>query len=235
MSAAYGFAFLVLAALAGASAAALWADLGGVALVPGYFAATLGLLSAAYFGAGPHVFLKRATGRIPVAGWILFGPYFLLNILIFRIYRVYSSEPPCVELLPNLHFGRRLSPREARSATFLGVLDLAAEFGEVSPLRGVKAYHSLPALDATAPTREQLDEAVGWLRAVVREGPVYVHCAMGHGRTACVVVAYLLAAGVVGTAAEGLRMMRALRPGVRLNRAQREALRPYEAAKATSA
>jgi hypothetical protein len=231
VSVAYGFAFLILATIAGLSAAALGNSLGWPALGLGYFAVSLALLSATYFGAGPRVFLKRESGHIRALAWIPFAPYFLLNVLIFRLYRAFSREPAFVQLISNLYFGRRLTPSEAReglSICWVAVLDLAAEFSEVATLRAVPGYRSLPVLDATTPTEQQLRETVVWLTENIAKGPVYVHCAMGHGRTACVVVAYLLASGTAQTVAEGVRMMRVLRPGVRLNRVQREALRRYK-------
>lgn len=67
-----------------------------------------------------------------------------------------------------------------------------------------------------------------WLSEAVGSGPVYVHCALGHGRSACVVVAYLLSTGAVGTVAEGIRLLKSLRPGVRLHPPQLQRLRRFE-------
>jgi protein-tyrosine phosphatase len=132
---------------------------------------------------------------------------------------------------PNLYFGRRLTPGEARQAQALGwqsVLDLAAEFSEVAALRAVPRYRSLPVLDGTAPTGEQLREAVAWIVEAVERGPVYVHCALGHGRTATIVLAYLLTTAEVATVREGLTRLRALRSGVGLHRQQAELVRGLE-------
>jgi protein-tyrosine phosphatase len=92
----------------------------------------------------------------------------------------------------------------------------------------VTGYQSLPILDATAPKEEQLRWAVEWIAEQAAAGPVYVHCALGHGRSACVVIAYLLATGAVRSIAEGVRQLRALRPGVRLQPCQWERLRAFE-------
>ncbi len=233
MDAKYAFAFLVLASVAGLAAVAGWPAIG-----LGYAAVSFLLLAAAYFGLGPRLFLKSASGRRSVWGWLLFAPYFLLNALIFSLYVVFSRSPAYAQATPDLFFGRRLTAREARKAKTLGwvsVLDLAAEFGEVSVLRGLPGYRSLPVLDATAPSEQQLREAVAWLTEAVKAGRVYVHCALGHGRTGCVVVAYLLAAGLVSNTAEGIRLLQSLRSGVRLNPAQRRLLRGYESSRAESA
>ncbi|GIL49406.1 hypothetical protein Vafri_5746 [Volvox africanus] len=57
--------------------------------------------------------------------------------------------------------------------------------------------------------------------------PVYIHCAHGHGRSALVLVACLMEAGQVGSWEEGLALLKAVRPGVHLNRRQRQALEAW--------
>jgi hypothetical protein len=160
--------------------------------------------------------------------WLLFAPYFLLNAVTFRLYRLLSREPAFVQVAPNLFFGRRLSGREAEGAVWISILDLASEFSEVRSLRVLAGYRSLPLLDAIAPSEEQLKDAAAWLGRAVESGPVYVHCALGHGRSACVVIAYLLSVGQVETVAEGVQLLRSLRPGVRLHPGQRRQLGVFE-------
>jgi protein-tyrosine phosphatase len=113
------------------------------------------------------------------------------------------------------------------------VLDLTVEWAEVPSLRSPGTYRLLAVLDGTAPTAEQLAEAVAWLRARTKEGTVLVHCALGHGRSACVVVAYLLAEGKHSTPREAEAFLRRLRPGVRLNAAQRRAVQGWHATGST--
>jgi protein-tyrosine phosphatase len=182
------------------------------------------VLSVAYAGAGPRLLFKLASGRRSPWAWVLHWPYFLLNAVSFRSYRMLSREPAFVEVAPNLYLGRRLTNREAIRTPWNYVLDLAAEFAEARPLRIRPGYRSLPILDATAPTEAQLQSAVAWIRESEKAGPVYVHCALGHGRSACIVVAYLLSAGLVGTGSEGVKLVQSKRPGVRLNPAQRRRL-----------
>ncbi len=199
-----------------------------VAVLPLYAAVSFGLLAAAYAGAGPGLLFKRADGRRSALGWLLFAPYFLLNAATFGLYRLLSREPASVRVAPNLDFGRRLSAREYPAGGWASVLDLAGEFPAAWPERASPGYRSLPILDATAPSEAELRSAVTWVAERVAVGPVYVHCALGHGRSACVVVAYLLSVGAVGTAAEGVRLLRSLRPGVRLHPSQLRLLRRFE-------
>lgn len=224
----YGLTFLALAAAWVVVALAAWEIAGWVAAVPAYAALSFVLLAVAYGGAGPRLLLKRATGRRSPLGWLLFAPYYSLNAATFGLYRLLTHEPAYVQVAPNLFFGRRLSAREYQAGGWAWVLDLAGEFSAGRPQRASPGYRSLPVLDAAAPSEDELRSAAAWVAEAVASGPVYVHCALGHGRSACVVIAYLLSVGAVGTAAEGVRLLRSLRPGVRLYPPQRRALRRFE-------
>lgn len=156
---------------------------------------------------------------------MLFGPYIVLNHIAFGFYRRLSRESAIVQVVPNVYFGRRLLAQECVAGRWVGILDLAAEFDEVRPLRVLPGYWSVPVLDATAPTEDQLRSAIAWIANAVTLGPIYVHCALGHGRSACVVIAYLLSVGEVITVEAGEQRLQSLRPGVRLNSIQRQRLR----------
>jgi hypothetical protein len=224
----YGLTFLALSIASVVVGLSAWHTIGWVAAAFLYAAFTFTLLAAAYAGAGPRLLLKRRSGHQSVWGWPLFAPYFVLNTVIFRFYRQFSREPAFAQVAPNLFFGRRLSAQEAEAARWIGVLDLAGEFSEVRALRALPGYRSLPVLDATSPTEVQLQDAVAWLARAIESGPVYVHCALGHGRSASVVIAYLLSAGFVDTISEGAQRLRTLRSGVRLHAAQRRRLCAFE-------
>lgn len=196
------------------------------AVLPLYLAFSFVLLAVAYGGVGPRLFFKRPDGRHSLLGWLLFAPYFLLNSLTFCLYRFITHESAYVQVLPNLYFGRRLTAKENQPAYWTSILDLAVEF----PATWIPTnYQSMPVLDTTAPSETELRFAVAWIGQAVSVGPVYVHCALGHGRSACVVIAYLLSVGSVATAVEGLSHLRSLRHGVRLHPPQMKLLRQIEA------
>ncbi len=228
MSAKYSLTFAVLSASCLAAWLALQNGAGWVAVPLLGPALSFALLSAAYAGAGARLLFKLSSGSRSPGAWLLHWPYFLLNTVTFSLYRKLSDEPAFVRVSGNLYFGRWLSAHEASSVNWEYVLDLAAEFAEVRPLRQLPGYRSLPILDATAPTEDQLRTAVDWVSRSVEAGPVYVHCALGHGRSACVVIAYLLSAGQVGTVPEGIQLLKSLRPGVGLDPAQRRRLQDFE-------
>jgi protein-tyrosine phosphatase len=58
-------------------------------------------------------------------------------------------------------------------------------------------------------------------------GPVYVHCAQGHGRSATFAAAWLLAAGSAKDARDAVEKLRSKRPLVRLTVGQFGALAQF--------
>ncbi len=138
---------------------------------------------------------------------------------------------PFTEIVPGLFLGRRPFDfdRESLDELNIGdVLDLTWEFGASRRVMSGRSYRSLPVLDGTAPTMEQFAEAVKWLTE--RNGrSVLVHCALGNSRSASVVCAFLVARGMVPE--EAIRLVRAKRPSVELNREQAAALSEYLAQK----
>jgi len=96
-------------------------------------------------------------------------------------------------------------------------LDLSSEFGEVGFIRTGQNYLCIPLIDTTAPTFNQLDEAISWITARLLEGPVFVHCALGHGRSALVVAGFLLKQGIVNDVKEAVAFIKTKRPGIGLH------------------
>ena len=75
------------------------------------------------------------------------------------------------------------------------------------------------------PTPEQIDEGVAWALKQESAGrPVLIHCAHGHGRSATLLCAILIAKGEVGGMAEAVAVLKESRPRVRLNTRQRAGL-----------
>lgn len=72
---------------------------------------------------------------------------------------------------------------------------------------------------------KQIQAAVMWGKRRLEEGMMlFVHCAHGHGRSATVLGAVLIALGEAGTVDEAVKLMQKSRPRVRLNNRQRAAL-----------
>jgi hypothetical protein len=101
----------------------------------------------------------------------------------------------------------------------------SASSSTAGPASSSARYLNLPVWDTHAPTPQAIDRAVAWALAERRAGRgVYVHCAHGHGRSATVAGAVLIASGAARDASDAVRVMQAARPRVRLNRRQAAAL-----------
>ena len=111
--------------------------------------------------------------------------------------------------------------RELAARPFAAIVDLAAELpAPRAPVR----LASLPWLDLVAPSPDDLRRAADAIERSRREGDVLVCCALGYGRSACAVAAWLIETGRARDAAEALAFVRERRPGAALGAAHGEAL-----------
>lgn len=84
----------------------------------------------------------------------------------------------------------------------------------------------------TGPTVEQIEAGVAWSERQVAAGRgVLVHCAHGHGRSAAMLAAILIARGDAADVAGAVAMLVAARPRVRLNARQQAGLAAWLAAR----
>lgn len=180
-------------------------------------------LGLAYASRRPGVLLKRQDGQLRVLGYLLYWPYLLMNLVLLRAVSRWGRRRALDEIDRGLYLGRRLGGAEVSMLETLGVravLDLTCELGEPLPMRCRGAYLCLPLLDATAPTMEQLRAGAAWIGERLAEGPVYVHCALGHGRSATFVAAWLLLSGRAASVEEAVSRIAAARPGIGLHPSQ---------------
>jgi membrane-associated phospholipid phosphatase len=157
-------------------------------------AASLALVAAAYWRGSSSVF-RKADGRLPSSTRVVLGPYLLGAAARLPVYRRRGGL--WVEAAPRVYCGRLLTAREARAVRALGVtgvLDMTAEHAQSRAFRGLE-YLSVPVLDLTHPSPEQLDAAVAFIAEHAGRGGVYVHCALGVSRSVAAVAAYARAAG----------------------------------------
>jgi hypothetical protein len=174
-------------------------------------------------GRGSHkVFGKRPDGTLPWWSWLVFLPLLLYTTAVWHLIRAISREPVRNEVTGQLMVGRRLVGAELEGE-FDNFVDLTAEFSEPSVIRRSPGYRCFPILDGAAPTPEALRAAV----ASLRPGRTYVHCAQGHGRTGLFALAVLLDSGVARSIDDGMRMLSAVRPAIRLSREQERCIEMY--------
>ncbi len=152
----------------------------------------------------------------------MFLPLLLYTTAVWHLIRAISREPVRNEVTGQLMVGRRLVGAELEGE-FDNFVDLTAEFSEPSVIRRSPGYRCFPILDGAAPTPEALRAAV----ASLRPGRTYVHCAQGHGRTGLFALAVLLDSGVARSIDDGMRMLSAVRPAIRLSREQERCIEMY--------
>ncbi|MFN9375104.1 MAG: phosphatase [Planctomycetaceae bacterium] len=174
-------------------------------------------------GHGAHqVFGKRADGTLPWWSWLVFLPLLIGTTVVWHVIRLVSREPAYNMINEHLVVGRRLLPCEL-VGEFQNFVDLTAEFSEPPSIRCSPSYLCFPILDGGAPTPEALRAAI----ANLRPGRTFIHCAQGHGRTGLFALAVLLSSGVSHSVEDGLRMLTAARPGIRLSRAQLRCIQSF--------
>ena len=168
------------------------------------------------------MFGKRVDGTLPWWSWVLFFPLLLYTWAVWHVVRLFSREPARSIVTEQLVVGRRLLAFEL-DEKFANFVDLTAEFSEPGVIRHSPSYRSFPILDSTAPTPEALHAAV----ASLRPGRTFIHCAQGHGRTGLFALAVFLRSGVARSVEDGLRILSAVRPAIRLSREQHRCILIY--------
>lgn len=234
VSVSYRYAFLFLAAaLTGGVATARtdwpWSWLAALCSL------TSLLLVVAYASGNAGFLGKSADGRRAVAAVLVTAPYTVVNAALWSLVVSLSHEAPLGQIVPNLYFGRRLVARDRHRVIvpeFTSVLDLTAEFTEPTMLRQVPNYCSLPLLDGAAPSQELLRNACNWIDAALIRGSIYVHCALGHGRTGTILIAWLVTRRFAPDAPSALHQLQQVRQRLRLNREQWAAVLQFVAAEA---
>ncbi|MCE9555048.1 MAG: dual specificity protein phosphatase family protein, partial [Planctomycetes bacterium] len=134
-----------------------------------------------------------------------------------------------VEAAPGIYLGRHLNGREAtelRKQGVVAVLDLTSEFSRCRQLRGLP-YRNVPMLDLTTPTPEHIAHCIEFIHEYEPAGAVYIHCALGYSRSACIVAAYLLKTGQAESPEMAIEILRRSRPQLVLRRDTMKILHEY--------
>lgn len=169
-------------------------------------------------------FRKQSDGRLSVSTVWFMLPFLAFAHTVWHLQRQLSNESASNEVVPGLFVARRLLPGELPASVSL-IVDLTIEFTEPRVIRRACEYASYPILDATSPDDVEVQAIVD--RIVRHSGPVVVHCANGHGRSATVISCALLAKGLARDVADAINQVRSARPRARLNVDQRRAVETF--------
>lgn len=207
---------LAFSAIAGALSLTAWRN-GGPSVLLAWPATSSAVFAGAYLLRAPGLLGKTPEGRIARWAWLLHLPAFLATWGLWRLFARFRRGA-CHEVAPGVWLGRRPFACDLPPGTQL-VVDLTAEFPVDPAVQALAPVCFVPTLDGTAPDDRAALAALE--RALASPGPVYLHCAAGHGRSAALAAAFLVRRGVCADLAAAEAHLRRLRPGVRLSRGQR--------------
>lgn len=133
------------------------------------------------------------------------------------------------QVTPQLFVGPQFKQRGWRRLQqwgITGVVNLRRERDDLSLGVNIPHYLYLPTTDDDAPTIEDLDRGVAFIREQIeRNGKVYIHCGAGVGRAPTMAAAYLIATG--DTPQQAMKRIRAVRRFIRPTRSQIDQLQWY--------
>ena len=204
--------------LAGAVLSALPSLFGGAWLWMLWVSVSLSVVAFAYLTGNAAVFQKQADGSLSAAATVLLLPY-LAGVRLNMAYWL-RGKAKTARVRDDVLIGCV----SAISDDLPAVLDVCAEYPRPR-YRG--AYRVLPLLDMVAPSENDLMQAASLLEALRRQhGKVLTCCALGYGRSAAVVLTWLLVYGGCRDLAQATAELKQARPQMVL---------PLETAKAVEA
>ena len=204
--------------LAGTVLSALPSLFGGAWLWMLWISVSLSVVAFAYLTGNAAVFQKQADGRLSAAATILLLPY-LVGVRLNMAYWLCGKAKTA-----RVRDGVLIGSVSAISDDLPAILDVCAEYPRPR-YRG--AYRVLPLLDMVAPSENDLVHAASLLEALLRQhGKVLTCCALGYGRSAAVVLTWLLVYGGCRDLAQATAELKQVRPQMVL---------PPETAKAVEA
>ena len=190
--------------LAGAVLSALLSFFGGVWLWMLWVSVSLSVVAFAYLTGNAAVFQKQADGRLSAAATILLLPY-LAGVRLNMAYWL-RGKAKTARVRDDVWIGSVSGISDDLPA----VLDVCAEYPRPR-YRG--AYRTLPLLDMVAPSENDLVQAASLLEALRRQhGKVLTCCALGYGRSAAVVLTWLLVYGSCRDLAQATAELKQARP-----------------------
>ena len=204
--------------LAGAVLWALPSLFGGAWLWMLWVSVSLSVVAFAYLTGNAAVFQKQADGRLSAAATVLLLPY-LAGVRLNMVYWL-RGKAKTARVRDDVLIGSVSAISDGLPA----VLDVCAEYPRPR-YRGT--YRVLPLLDMVAPSENDLMQAASLLEALRRQhGKVLTCCALGYGRSAAVVLTWLLVYGGCRDLAQATAELKQARPQMVL---------PPETAKAVEA
>eukprot|EP01137_Pigoraptor_chileana_P010759 Opistho-2@60763 len=185
----------------------------------------------------PGLFFKSRAGSIPLWSMLLWWPWLMLIYLRMRRFWGKHADLEGASLVGDgLYLGSYptdesciVSITDKGERVDVAVVDVTCEL----PRRAFRGgrYLNIPSWDGMAPTVDQIDAAVLFVKDMRSQGrPVLVHCAFGIGRSSTVMCAVLTAMGMCPNWEAAYAYLSSKRRVVRLNARYKHALREWSKA-----
>lgn len=184
--------------------------------------ASFACVGLAYALGRPSLFGKSRDGRLALWVWLPLGPHLFFTWISWHAARFFGKEDCCNEIAPKIWLGRRPYADELPPSIGL-VVDLTCEFPAAAGVKDGRTYLSCPILDGSVIDHGSFTALVERIAAWNDRG-IYIHCAIGHGRSAMVAAAVLIRRGLHTSAEEAVGAIRRTRPRVGLSPGQMELL-----------
>lgn len=195
---------IVLLYLLGACLTALPALLGGAWLWLIWMSVSLLMVAFAYLTGNANIFQKQANGKLSAAATVLLLPY-LVGVRLNMAYWL-RGKAKMAQVRHDVWIGSVLGISNHLPA----VLDVCAEYPCCS-YQG--EYRALPLLDMVTPSENDLVQTALILETLrQKHGKALVCCALGYGRSAAVVLTWLLVYGGCKNLAQAKAELKQARP-----------------------
>ena len=209
------------------------AGIAGILTAMGFIGPTL-----AYGSSRPGIIAKNPSGDHPGWAQLVHGSYLTLCRASSILARLRGHDPWNL-VAPGVLLGARPLAREVSvllDREGVGaVLDLTCELVDSARLRKRTTYLCLPTLDGTPPSQDHLEAGVAFVEAHRTRHAVYVHCAVGRGRSVTLLAAWMLATGRAESVDEAEVFLVEKRPAVRLHETQKAAVQAWWENRSTKA
>ncbi|KAJ3671336.1 hypothetical protein LUZ60_007415 [Juncus effusus] len=173
------------------------------------------------------------TGLFPLWSKLLFGPFLVISQLYVFFKRIKRKDEPLYnEIHQGLYLGGWPRSRNEMPGGELSVVDCTCELPNLGFV-GTDDYLCIGAWDTRAPVPKQIEFAVKWACAKRQMGRrIYIHCAFGHGRSACVMCALLVGLGLAESWKDAEKIVREKRK-IKMNRLHRKTLEEWSSNRAS--
>lgn len=182
------------------------------------------IIAIAYWMNKPLIFGKQQDGKLNPVSLVLLFPYYFFIWSVWRLNLFLDKSEAYHKLSQNIWIGRRLLDKEAIQNIDL-IIDLTCEFSESKIIIRDKGYLCFPILDGGVPNAAEFKTLLNHIYNY--KGNIYIHCALGSGRTGLVACSYLIFISVAKTFNEAYILVQLKRNNIRLNHLQIKFLKNF--------